>query len=458
MEKNCYKKSHEISIREECDVLVVGGGTSGVMAALAAAKNGAKTILVERNTFLGGAMLGGGVIWMGFYNLFKPYHKEAVQLVRGLADELIERLKKENGTSGFYEELACPDHESMGLHADREVLPNVLLEMMEEYGVKLYLHTTVTDVVMEGDTLRGVFIETESGREAILAKVTVDCSGDAVVAWRAGVPTHTLKERQSGGMVFGLQNVDFEKAKDYLESRNMIAYLGYADKGGEGKDKIARLGFYLGKMPEFDELREKYGFHIEPCVVSTRENRAGMVNGVSKNFDTTDPAAVSKATAELTEGCHQMAKALRELIPGFEDSYLDWISPAPGIRFGRQVECEYDITQADIESNKIPADTVGLFGTQDAHYMGYDIKGGGWYGIPYRALIPKKVKNLLVAGKMLSSDWVVWMSTRLIGACFLEGQAAGTAAALTAKQNISADRLNPEELRKVLRKDGVFLG
>ena len=451
-------ESFETPVREECDVLVVGAGTAGVMAALAAAKNGAKTVLLEKNTFPGGAMLGGGVIWMGFYNIFKPYNKEPVQLVRGIAEELRQRLMREAGSTGFYEELADDLHESMGLHADRELLSMVLLEMLKEYGVKLYLRVTVVDTVIEGNEVRGVIMESKSGREAILSKVTVDCSGEADVAWRAGAPVNEIPERRSGGMVFGLGNVDFEKACDYFKERGVLRYLGYADKGGEQKDKITRLGFRLRDMPEFDPYREKYHLHNEPCIVSTRENRAGMVNGVSMKFDTCDTHEISKAHTELNYCCIKMAELFKELLPGFENSFLDWTSPTVGIRFGRQVACEYDITQQHIEDSLIPEDTIGLFGVQDAHSKGYDIKGGGWYGIPLRALIPQKIENLLVAGKMISSDWVVYMSTRLIGACFLQGQAAGTAAALAAKQGIHVRDVMASQVRDALKKDGAFLG
>ena len=153
-----------------------------------------------------------------------------------------------------------------------------------------------------------------------------------------------------------------------------------------------------------------------------------------------------------------MAELLKERVGGFENAFIDWLSPVTGIRFVRQVECDYDITQDDINNQIIPKDTIGLYGTQDAHSKGFDIKGGGYYGIPYRALLPKKVENLLVAGKMISSDWVVWMSTRLAGACFLQGQATGTAAAMAAKSGKTVRSLDTDELRSTLKKDGVFLG
>ena len=180
--KEYLVENYVTPVIEMCDVLVVGGGTAGVIAALAAAKNGARTVLVEQNTFLGGAMLGGGVIWIGFYNVFKPYGLDPVQLIRGIPDELRRRLEEKHGSTGFYEELADPVKESLGLHADREILPLVLLDMMKEYGVKVYLKTTMADAIVEDGKIQGIIIESKSGREAILAKVVVDTSGDADVA------------------------------------------------------------------------------------------------------------------------------------------------------------------------------------------------------------------------------------------------------------------------------------
>jgi hypothetical protein len=182
-----------------------------------------------------------------------------------------------------------------------------------------------------------------------------------------------------------------------------------------------------------------------------------MVNGVTMDFDTSDAEETSRVFKELSDCCYKMAELFQKLIPGFENSHLDWISPAPGVRFVRQVECDYDITQGDIDNHVVPEDTIGLFGVQDAHFMGYDIKGGEYYGIPYRALLPQNAENLLVAGKMISSDWVVFMSTRLVGACFLQGQAAGTAAALSVKNGCSVRELDVQSLRQTLKKDGAFL-
>jgi hypothetical protein len=345
----------------------------------------------------------------------------------------------------------------MGLHGDREVLPQVLTEMLREAGVQIYFRTAVVDAVMEGNTIKGVIIQNKTGREAISAKVVIDCTGSADVALHAGVPCADIPDRRSGGMTFGLSGVNFEKVRDYATEKGIIAYLGYASKGGTGKDNITRVGFKLGELEEFKPYVKDYCFHIEPCIVSNRENQATQVNGVSLSFDTSDPRELTKAAIKLTDCCFVMAKTLKEKFPGFENSYLDWVSPAVGIRFVRQVICDYDITQDDINRNLIPQDAIGLYGTQDAHFMGYDIKGG-YYGLPYRALVPQKAENLLVAGKMISSDWVVWMSTRLTGSCFLQGQAAGTAAAIAVKKQTTVRNIDTGELRAALKKDGVYLG
>lgn len=185
-----------------------------------------------------------------------------------------------------------------------------------------------------------------------------------------------------------------------------------------------------------------------------------MINAVTMNFDTTDPCECQKARITLTNSCLKLANAFREYLPGFEDACLDWVSPDIGIRFGRVVTCEYDITQEDVKNLVIPEDCIGVYGVQDAYLAAgeeYAILGG-WYGIPYRAIIPKKIENLLVAGEMITSDWVVWMSIRLTGGCMLTGQAAGTAAALAAKSNISPRDLEYSELEQALICDGVFLG
>ena len=192
-------------------------------------------------------------------------------------------------------------------------------------------------------------------------------------------------------------------------------------------------------------------------MVSKEKNKLNMINAVSMHFDTLDPVEVEKARIKLTQCCLKYAELYQKFVPGFEDSYIDWISPNVGIRFGRLVECEHSITLEEVNQLVVPEDSIGVYGVQDAHAWNYKIRGG-WYGIPYRALVPIGVDNLLVAGEMVTSDWVVWMSTRLTGGCLIMGQAAGTAAAMAAKLGVGTRELDVQALREQLRNDNVFLG
>lgn len=451
------RDNHAIAIAEEYDVIVVGGGTTGPTAAIASARNGAKTLLVEKNGYLGGAMLGGAVCFMGFYNIYYP-DCEPVQLIRGIPDELVKRLVAAGGSTGFYDEMHDPTYESKGVHWDRDVLPKVMLEMTEEAGVTVQLNTVVEDVTKEGSSITGVLLRKSSGeRFYVKAKMFVDTTGVADLAYQSGAKCTQIKERQTGGMAFGLTNLDLEKAREFTQKRGAMHFLSYGKSCFEEEDHITRFGFQVEKLEEFAPYREEYCLCGGQCMVSNEKNKLNMINAVSMHFDTLDPVEVEKARIKLTQCCLKYAELYQKFVPGFEDSYIDWISPNVGIRFGRLVECEHSITLEEVNQLVVPEDSIGVYGVQDAHAWNYKIRGG-WYGIPYRALVPIGVDNLLVAGEMVTSDWVVWMSTRLTGGCLIMGQAAGTAAAMAAKLGVRTRELDVQALREQLRNDNVFLG
>lgn len=443
MDNNCIKESFHIPIREECDVLVVGGGAAGVMAALSAARNGAKTILVEQNTFLGGDMLCGGVDWKGFN--------------KSNQSELIRYLLKMEGISDFYDDKYGTNKTFLHVQGERELFPIGFMEILRNYGVKLYLRCLAADVIVKDNCVQGVIIETKTGREAILASITVDCSGNADIAYKAGAEVNIDKERQSVGMAFGMANADLKKALYFFEERNILFSLGY-DYPETDDEHIAVLGFYLEKMKEFLPYLDRYHLQRKPCITSNHSGYAGMINGVTMNIDTTDPKKITDAYMELNDCCLQMGRLFQEFIPGFENAYVDWTSPNLGIRFTRQVVCEYDIPWQNLEQNIIPPDSVGVIGIHDIYHDKEQYQSNGQYGIPFRALVPRGIDNLLVAGRMISSDREVFMSTSLIGSCFIQGEAAGTAAALASVQQCLVKQLDIAALQNVLRRDGVFVG
>ena len=473
-------------IVRECDVLVIGGGAAGIMAAVSAARNGADTILVETNPVLGGDMLAGGVSWLSYFNVYKPSGATPRQLIYGLPYELLKRMENEGTSPGFYEDLGPLTQESRGTHIDREMFKNTLLQLVRENGIELYLNTAMVDAVVENNIVKGAVLQHRTDRFAIMAKVMVDASGDADAASLAGANCKTYGSH-GVGMSFGMSNVDLNKASEYAIEKNVVVHLCYGTHG-EMKDKIVKFAMRAYEVPELVEYLPQAGIHQSFCLLSSHEGEATYINGVNvfggilknkgpegevsnslgKNLRIKRPPAsgsnildsgkTSETIITLRENMVKSAEFLKNHIPGFENAYLSWSSLVPGARRTRYVECEVDISPEDVTFGVIPEDTIGLFGAQDAHYRGFKVEGGKWYGIPYRALQPKFVKHLLVAGRMISSDWVTHMSTRLIGACFLQGQAAGTAAALSARQGICPKELDAQQLRAQLLKDGVYLG
>ncbi len=331
----------------------------------------------------------------------------------------------------------------------------VAFEMIKEAGVKLLLHTLVTDVVMGVGSVEGVIVESVSGREAILAKAIVDASGNAVVAYKAGVHCTIMSDDGSVGLPFGMTNVDLKKAVAFLKERDMITQLGYADKGSY-RDDIVRIGFSLKMHEAFWEFMEKTTMW-GPLTVSRHEDDLSFLNTASvKPINAVDIDAVTEAEVELRRQVMGMAELLKKHIPGFEKAYVSWSCRQLGVRRTRIVDCEHILSLEEIVEGKRFADDIALYGFHDSAPR-IMIKDGGPYGIPYRALLPKGVENLLVAGRMITTDFDAHMSTRNTVSCMAQGQAAGTAAALCAKSGVVPRKLDVKKLQDALVRDGVYL-
>ncbi len=451
------QENRQTPVRWECDVVVAGGGTAGLVAALAAARNGARTILVERFGYVGGTMINGAGPLHSFFNMYKNFPQTPkTQVVQGIPGEIIQRLIPLGGCKGHLEQEIGANYDSTATIIDWEIFKDVILEMLQEAGVKILLHTWVADVVMEGDTLRGLIVESKSGREAILAKVVVDTTGDADVAYRAGVPCTNRFDDSSVGMPFGMAHVDIPRAIRFFEEHDMIMSLVHADKGSD-YDNVVRAGFTLRKLPEFDAFMSKSGMW-GPMTFSYHEGVFTFINTANlRSVDATDVEAASQAEITLRRQVHQMAAMLKKYIPGFENAYICWTPIHFGVRRTRIVSCAYDLSlQEIVDAARFP-DEIALYGFHDSAPR-VMIKDGKYYGIPYRALLPQKVESLLVAGRMITSDWEAHMSTRNTVSCMAQGQAAGTAAAMSALAGITPRQLDPQALRQTLKAQGVFLG
>ncbi len=451
------KEVRETPINYNCDVLVAGGGTAGVVAAIAAARNGAKTILVDRYNFLGGTMLNGAGPLHSFFNLYKAFPgAEKIQVVRGLPSEIIDRLVAGGGSPGHLEQDKGGSYDSVITIIDWEIFKEVIFDMMEEAGVQVLLHTMVVDTIMEGSTIKGVIIEGKSGREAIIANVVIDTTGDADVAARAGADCIKMHESTSTGMPFGMCGVNMPQLIAYLEENNMVNQIVHADKGSK-TDDIIRLGFELKKLPIFAEFMDKEGMW-GPLGVSRYEGDYSYINSASlRAVDATDTVTLSRAEMKLRKQAMTLSRMLKQHIPGFEKAYVSWTPASIGVRYTRVVECEHDMSLDEIVNCCRFDDEVMLYGFHDCAPR-IMIKDAGYYGIPYRAFLPIKIDGLLVAGRLITSTWDAHMSTRNTVSCMAQGQAVGTAAALCTKSNSKPRNIDINILRNTLIKDGVYLG
>ena len=304
--------------------------------------------------------------------------------------------------------------------------------------------------------MKGVIIEGKSGREAILARAVIDATGDGDVAAKAGARFIKQHGTTKVGMPFGMTNVDMPRLVKFLEERDMVNQLIHADKGSK-VDDIIRLGFELRKIPLFKEYMDKTGIW-GPLGASLHENNYNYINGTSiPNVDATDTETLSRAEITLRKQVMTLSRMLKEHIPGFENAYLSWTPVCVGVRYTRVIECEHDMSLEEIVNCRRFDDEVMLYGFHDCAPR-IMIKNGGYYGIPYRAFLPKDVEGLLVAGRLITSSWEAHMSTRNTVSCMAQGQAVGTAAALAAKAGISPRQLDTTKLRETLREQKVFLG
>ena len=420
-----------ISILDTCDVLVIGGGSAGSAAAVAAADAGAKTILVERYGFLGGT---GAMVLDTFYGFFTP--KIERKVVGGIPDRVIAGLRardvliKRPNTYGA----------GAGYTYDPEALKAVWDDLVIEAGVNLLLHSYFVDALHDGDKVTGAIIGTKRGLRAIHAKTVVDASGDADVVARAGGPFEdagALGTAQSLTTTFQMINVDVDKAKAFPKTQ-LWQEIEQASASGD-----------------YDLPRKEGSSHITPLehVMVTNMTRVGGV-------DPTNPAALSKAEQEGRKQAFEYARFLHDKIPGYENAVLGGLSTQIGVRESRRVKGEYWLTKEDVLGARKFNDAIAQCGAPiEEHHAGGDTRweylpDGETYDIPFRCLVPQELKGIVVAGRCLSASHDAHASVRSIGQCLAMGQAAGLAAALAGGDVRAVDT---DTLRSRLRDIGAVL-
>lgn len=454
MIRTIAEPARELTVRKETDVLVIGGGPSGIMAALAAAEDGLNVMLVESRSFVGGNMTIGLPI-LGFLG------QKGNQIIKGLPQKLIDRLKAVQASS---EHRPCPLHMSLTL-VEPEAVKTVALQMLVESKVDVLFYAFCAGVVMEKDELKGVIIESKAGREVILAKTVIDCSGDADVAYRAGVPCEYGNENggvQPPTLMFCLGGVDTEKLRTSIanEPRTYLTDFIPAEYFGQNNQFVLVGMRNLIKQAQEDGLtltteRTILITGLRKGEVWVNMTRVSGVNG-------TDPGSLTHGEIEGRHQIQDIQKYLIEYVPGFENAYFLKTAPFLGIRETRRIQGQYTMTREDIMACQHFDDAIAVASYPlDIHHP----QGGGctleWcgdcYDIPYRSLIPQKVKNLIVAGRCISTTHEAMSAIRVMAPCMAMGEAAGRAAKMAVRQGVQPADIDVKKLQKELLEKGAYL-
>jgi hypothetical protein len=415
----------------DTEVLVVGSGSAGSTAAIAAARAGAKTLLLERYGFLGGTST---LVLDTFYGFFTPGTTPR-KVVGGIPDDVLGELVRR----GVSFERPNTYGAGTGITYHPDVLKVVWEALALSAGVRILLHAWVQDVERSGDRLTGVIVATKAGLQRIGAQVVVDCSGDADLCHYAGAGYEKAGEKEPAQTLtttFRMANVDLPRRQALPKGelqRLMAAATGYDLPRKEGSDHA---------MPV-------------PGMTSTIMTRL--------QADATDPETLTRAEMEGRRQALEYARFLKDRVPGYERSSFAGFGVQIGIRETRRIYGEYRLTREDVLSARQFEDQIGLCGAPiEDHHAGSDTRWhylpeGTSVGIPYRTLLPRDLGNVLVAGRCFSATHDAHASVRSMAQCMAMGQAAGTAAALAARRGGSPKEVPFPELRDRLIGLGAIL-
>jgi len=436
---------------KQYDVIVVGGGTAGVMAAVAAARQGARTLIVEKDSHLGGTAVYG-IPFLGIVS----GHGDIVN--HGMVEELIARLCGEDFSFGIARgaHWNIPEEYEFSLTPfDPEGLKFVFQEMCEEAGAEVLFNAILLDVQKNGSAVKSISVCTKAGIEELGAEIFIDCTGDADLTGRAGGSYQENAAVQNSSILFHLGNVDLKAFRQALEEENHVLGKGtwhtriieQSKKNGAEKSLV----HMAGHLKPFDDDRT-----ITFTAVSYRDGEIHLNATRVAGVDGTDPWQVSRA--EFTERRHVMETylAMKKNVPGFENATLLFTSPL-GIRQSRNIVGEYTITKEDVLGAKTFEDGVArgaypidIHDPKGGRTQFQFIKDGGSYEIPFRAMLPKDVDGVIVAGRCISADHNAHGTVRIMGCVLSQGEAAGTAAALCIRQKKNPKELQGSELKRML--------
>ena len=460
MNQYIQEAARSIPIVKETDVVVAGGGLSGVIAAYAAAKSGADTMLIERFSCLGGVAVMGLPI-QGYES------SDGVQIVKGFAEEFHARLAMIGGAPRKL--TPCAMHNAF-LPVMPEAVKLVCQEMLLDAGVTVWLNTVASDVVMDGGRISALIVEGKSGRQAIKAKEFIDCTGDADLALKSGAPFQIAddKELMANTLDIIFCGVDKERLRDCMmrETEKYDVVELYPRKQIEENEYFIINGF-KNQIRRASEEKEMFAdLSGQICLVTLPQKDMVCVNSVHvSGFSPCEAWSLSEIEMRARSQAQVLARFVIEYLPGFENATVATTAPWAGIRESRRITGVKTLSMENIANGEIPEDTVALGGyPYDFHRKNVDDGKENTefykvpvYGIPYGCLITERVDNLFVAGKTISATREAMASSRVMAQCMAEGHAAGIAAAMCARSGERAKDVDVRTLRQKLSEQGAVL-
>lgn len=459
MAETIREAGREIPVVKEAEALVVGGGTAGVPAAIATARRGKKTILVEQLAYLGGTATAGLVTPL-MHNNIKGNPSPS-----GINSEIIARLLEWNA--------AAVDSGGNDGWFDPVYLAFALEEMALEAGVEILYNTFFSSAICEGGVIKGVIVENKGGRQAILAERVIDATGDADVAFRCGAPFASGRLdsgiNQPTSLRFEMGGIDLERFCDFLKS------LG---QKGEMEPPFFHTAMIWGRKwalePIFREavdagdLEERDGHYFQAFGIP---GKPGCVSfncpEIEPEADVTRPDYQSRALSDGRRAILRLVRFMKKYFAGFENAWLMHAAAMLGVRESRRIVGEYVLTGRDILTytkfedaiarSNYPVDVHGAQVECGEFEIPIVPEAERYFEIPYRCLVPKGVENLLVAGRCFSSDYVGQSSPRVQPSCRAFGEAAGIAAALSIDEGVHPRALDGRKVRDIMKKSGANL-
>ncbi len=448
-----FEPARQLPIYGEFDVVVVGGGPAGLAASVSAARHGSRVLLVERYGFLGGMGTAGGVT--NFAGLYGRKNGEMRQVVHGVVDDLLARMAALGGVNAPQDgmqgriRVQSYDVSSLKCAADQLLLAS---------GVQILFHAWAASVVMQGSRIQALVVETKSGRMAIRGAQFIDCSGDADIAHFAGAP-YELGDGLGSGLypttMFRVGHVDAALALPAVGEFTAInSWMAKAQADKPGRYRFAREGAILRPQKNPSEWRA---------------NVTQIANAAGQAMDATDARQLSDGELIGRQQIASYFAFLRDEVPGFANASIVDIAAQIGVRETRRIQGQYVLTGEDILNASRFDDAIGINAwPMELHAEGRiewrfphhganeNSKGRVYNDLPWRMLVPRAVDNLLVAGRCASMTHEGQSAARVSGACFVMGQAAGTAAATLSAAQSTAD-VDVSALQKRLLRDGVYL-